>query len=201
MKQQTILMDVDGVLLDLLPSVQEYVHTKFNKRITPSMITSWDWDYALGIPVMSDEFWDFIWNSELPLFPGALTFIKTLQALNFKVIAVSQRSKPAAIANAERQFPAFGFDDYILCSKYEDKVRIAHEIGANWALEDNPKIAASLGRGKNNLKSYLIDRPWNKNSIALTKDYTRINNYYEFLEIRLDITWGLNSSRKVLNAS
>lgn len=178
--KQTILIDVDGVLLDMFPPVREYIKLKFDKDIDPYMITSWDWDYALGIPVMSDEFWDHIWGSELQPFHGAISFVKTLQDLNCNVVAVSCRSYPNAKANAERQFPAFNFDDYILCDKFEEKVDHAYTIDATWSLEDNPKTAAALGRDCD-LRSYLLDRPWNRYAIALTGDYKRIRSYQEFI--------------------
>jgi len=127
-EKDCILMDVDGVLLDMVPSVQEYVLSKFNLHITANMITSWDWDYALGIPLVCNEFWDFVWNNGLKMYPKAVEFIHTLKALGFRVIAVSQRSSPAGRDNARRQFLDFEFDYWVLVNNLMDKVRYSHEI-------------------------------------------------------------------------
>lgn len=182
-KKDCILMDVDGVLLDLVPAIAKYVLSKFNKHITPNMFTSWDWDYCLGVPLVSNELWDFVWNQELSPYPKAVSFITTLKGMGFKIIAVSQRSTRAAVANAKKHFPMFEFDYYILCNNSNDKLYYAREIDAHWALEDNPKTAADLGRNKPDLTSYLLDRPWNHHAIPITGDYKRVYDYEEFLKV------------------
>lgn len=189
MPKQTILMDVDGVLLDLITPVQEYSYSKYNTPIYEEMFTSWDWDYALGIPLICDELWEHIWSSDLQPYRGAISFVKTLQDLNFTVVAVSCRSTKEAKANAERQFPVFKFAQVILCDNYKEKIQHARDIDATWSLEDNPKTAAALGRSKSDLHSCLLERPWNRDSIALTEDYKRILSYNEFIGEYIDSLW------------
>jgi hypothetical protein len=172
-------MDVDGVLLDLFPAVQKYVYRKFNITIEPHMISAWDWDYALGIPVMCHEFWDYVWRSPLVQpYPGAVEFITELKQIGYTVTAVSNRVSAAAVENSQRLFPLFGFDKYYLVKEYMDKLEIAQSLDAKRSLEDNPKTAAALGKY---LDSYVLDRPWNYYSRAITGAYTRVYSYAGFI--------------------
>lgn len=195
-----ILMDVDGVLLNLFPAVKQYVLDKFNVNITENMIITWDWDYALGLPLlMSTEFWDFVWNSDqyspdkcIRPYDNAVSFVDMLKSLGFRVVAVSQRSMPSARANAERFFKLFNFDYHILCNNSMDKVRYAHEIDADWALEDNPKIAAAIGMNKSDCRSYLLTRLWNQHCIAAGGAYKRVHTYNDFIRVLMqDMGWGV----------
>jgi hypothetical protein len=191
-KDNCILMDVDGVLLDLFPAVKEYVLAKYNRHITPNMITCWDWDYCLGVPLICNEFWDYVWNTELPHYTQAVQFITTLKNLNYTVYAVSQRTSEAAKLNARKQFPKLGFDAWVLCNNKLDKVKYATMLGATWALEDNPKTAAALGAEVDNMKSYLLTRPWNQQCLSIDDSYKRIHSYKDFLNVVMAHSgWGL----------
>jgi FMN phosphatase YigB (HAD superfamily) len=178
---ETILMDVDGVLLNLVPPVQTYVQEHFGVGIIENDITSWDWDYALGIPVMSDEFWKHVWTSEITPYMGARYFIHTLDNLGYRVVAVSQRTTEEAIAHAKKEFPTWGFDNWVLADDFEQKLKFAYAMDAKWSLEDNPKTAALLGRKKDDLKSYLMNRPWNAKARPVTGSYKRVYDYNDFL--------------------
>jgi hypothetical protein len=175
-------MDVDGVLLDLFPPVRKYVKQHFGVHIDREQITSWDWDYCLGIPLVTDEFWKFVWTSTLYAHTGARDFIWTLKDKGYRVVAVSQRSTEEAIAHAKKEFPTWEFDNWVLADNFEQKLKFAYAMDAKWSLEDNPKTASLLGRKKDDLKSYLLDRPWNRYTYAVTNAYTRIDTYQEFLD-------------------
>ena len=133
-KRHCILMDVDGVLLDLVPNVKEYVLAKYNVHITENHITAWDWTYCLGVDLTRNkEFWDYVWESKpLTPYPWAVEFIKLLRSMGFTVVAVSNRSSRAAQKAAVRDFPMFDFNCYILVDKAEDKLEYAHKVGAHY---------------------------------------------------------------------
>jgi phosphoglycolate phosphatase-like HAD superfamily hydrolase len=170
-------MDVDGVLLDLVPNVQQYVLENYGAHITENHITAWDWDYCLGVPLTrNEEFWYYVWTTEpLKPYPGAIDFIRLLRTMGYRVIAVSNRASKTAKAAAERDFGMFAFNYKILVDDSKDKVKYAHEIEASYSLEDSPKNAVALGEGKKDLKSFLLTRPWNKYTVSLTHAYKRIN--------------------------
>jgi uncharacterized HAD superfamily protein len=193
MDRRVIVLDIDGVLLDLNVAVVGFVRDRYGKEITAAHITAWDWSYCLGFPVEDFiPFWDHVWNTPATVFPGAVEFVSTLRNRGFFVIGLSARSSSfttitgggrSARMAATRDFPQLGLDDWILVESGKDK---ATEINSRWlevelVVEDNPNNARDIYLGTRT-KVLLMDRPYNEDCVTVLDAWKRVRSYEEILD-------------------
>lgn len=188
MRKETFALDVDGVVLDIIPGALDYVRENFDMVLTEEDVTDWDWQYIWSLPGgLTKEFWTAVWSRPaLPYF-GALTFIDNLKDLGFHVIAISTRPREwkgigsMARDAALRDFPQLGFDAIHLVDQHADKVKVILDEGAKFIVEDNPVNAmqCSMDGGA---RSFLMTRPWNRLCLTVNNAWERVNTYEDILE-------------------
>lgn len=191
-----VLLDVDGVLLDLIPAAIEFVHAKYQHLITPGCITSWGWDYCLGFPESdTPALWDHIWSTPACPCPGALNFIASLRGLGYKPVGLSNRPRnwkgltdpAAAFKAAERDFPQLGLDYWITVEHQNEKITkvLSNFPDARLMLEDNPNTARDVALFTR-VPSYLIDAPWNLECITVIPTWTRVHRHSEIIQMLVE---------------
>lgn len=176
------ILDVDGILLDILPGMEKYMLEKHNFKVLEGHINDWDWDYTLGLPEgNTDEMWEYIWGTPARVYEGANEFIRALKDRGYYVQGLSSRmifnesAQWHGVNAAHRDFVHLELNDYEL-EKEKAAWILQHMPEAEFIVEDNPKNAVSIGT-HTNLDVYLYTRPWNSGSISVTNVWTRVYNY------------------------
>lgn len=186
--KEVFALDVDGVVLDIIPGALEYVDKKYDVQLLESDVTDWDWDYIWSLPDgLSSEFWTSVWNVPALPYAGAVNFVEELRQ-NFHVIAISTRPEEwkgigrLARDAGERDFPQFGFDEVHFVDKHVEKVKILRDSQSMFFVEDNPKNAMLAGL-QTNAVSLLITRPWNERCLTVNGAWERVDSYGEILRM------------------
>ena len=181
-------LDVDGVVLDIIPGALDFVREKYDAHLTEDDVTDWDWDYIWSLPNGLDaEFWTRVWETPCHAYLGAKNFVQELKDLEFHIIAISTRPEMwkgigrAARDAADRDFPQFNFDEIYCVDKHADKVEIINSVGALYMVEDNPKNAMQVALNTN-ARSFLMTRPWNKNCLQVVDSWERVASYEEIIK-------------------
>jgi len=191
--QKTAILDVDGVLLNIMPALFEWCLEKHGKLVTEEFITNWDFDYCLGIDVTS-ELWEHIWDTPAPLYDGADRFIEGLKNAGFKIMLLSARptvwkgleNEAAAREAAERDFKQIDYDEKILVENGKEKWKMINwmieeeGVAASFMVEDNPIYAKLIGKNTP-IESYLLTRPWNRECVDLEESWKRVMDYGDLL--------------------
>ena len=190
---KTAVLDVDGVLLDITPVLSIWCYEKYGKLITEEFVTSWDWDYCLGIDFDSDV-WNHVWDTPMPLFDGADLLIEGLRRLGYKIVLLSCRpeiwkglkNEAAAREAAYRDFGKIDHDEKILVNSSKEKVEMVNWLierdrkTPSFVVEDHPVNAKMIG-DNTPVDSYLLTRPWNRECITLTNSWKRVVDYGDLL--------------------
>jgi phosphoglycolate phosphatase-like HAD superfamily hydrolase len=202
---KTILLDVDGVLLDTGKRILQYLEEHYPEQmprlvlgskvhLNPDLIFCWDWEYALGVEWRNNEaFWSWFWSEPLEEYPGAREFVENIKAAGYRVNACSNRTYGPARDAAIRDFHVFGFDEIAIVDDPKDKFMQAYKWGGViFSLEDNPKNAYSLATLENYSvgfrSSFLLTRPWNSRCADFRNPtWSRVDDYAHFLR---EITGG-----------
>lgn len=192
--QGHFICDVDGVLLDIVTPTCEILNRDFpGHNLTPADIRTWDWEYVLAFPPEYwTEFWQKLWSMEAEPYPGANDFIHILRGIGFKPVGLSTRPMnwkgldPANIANeaGERDNKKLDLEYTIFVDNHGDKNQKAQDLwpDARFSIEDSPKNARDLGMIDHIVCSILIDRPWNRGSISIMGNWTRMYNYSHIVQ-------------------
>lgn len=182
--KEVFALDVDGVVLDIVPGALKYVADKYGVYLEEDDVTDWDWDYIWSLPEgLSSEFWTHVWNTPALPYAGAVDFVEELRE-NFHVIAISTRPEEwkgiGRISRdaGERDFPQFGFDEVHFVDKHVEKVKILNDTKAMFFVEDNPKNAMLAGL-QTDVVSFLMTRPWNARCLTVNEAWERVDSYDE----------------------
>jgi phosphoglycolate phosphatase-like HAD superfamily hydrolase len=190
---KTAVLDVDGVILDMTPVLSTWCLEKYGKLISEEFITSWDWDYCLGIDFDS-EVWNHIWNTPMPLFDGADRLIEALRKAGYKIVLLSCRpevwsgldNEAAAREAAIRDFKKIDHDEAILVNHGKEKAEMVNWLTErdgktpDFVVEDHPINAKTIG-DNTPVDTYLLTRPWNRECISLTDSWKRVVSYGDLL--------------------
>lgn len=177
---KTILLDVDGVLLDTGKRIQEYLAKEHG--VTENQdIFCWDWEYSLGVEWKdNEEFWKWFWSEPLEKYTGALEFVQACKEAGYRVNACSNRTYGSARDAAIRDFHEFGFDEIQVVDDPIEKQTWAVRWCAKYSLEDNPKNAWLLAQQVR--YSLLLTRSWNIRCMDFRRPtWTRVDDYAHFL--------------------
>ena len=192
MRKPVFALDVDGVLLDIVPGAVAYVKKKYGVTIKHEHVTDWDWDYSWSLTEgLTNEFWEHVWNTPAQMHDGALEFITGLTLEGFEPVLVSTRPNnfkgmgDIARQAAFRDFPQLGVERIELVEHNKDKVDVLQRYNSLYMLEDNP-INAAMCHKKSGVLSYLITRPWNERCICFNSEWTRVWSYNTVLRLVRD---------------
>lgn len=184
------------MLLDLVPSLAEFISARFYREITHEHVTSWDWSYCLGFTKKDESaLWDHVWATPAIPIPGALEMISTLRGLGYTTVGLSSRpdnwpglTDPAAARKAaDRDFPQLGLDYWITVNSPREKiVKILHHFpDARVVVEDNPDNARDIALDTK-LPVILFDAPWNRGCISVFGAWARAKNHRQVVEIVME---------------
>ena len=181
-------LDVDGIVLDILPGAIEHIRSKYGLIVDEADFTDWDWDYVFSLPGgLTPEFWYGVWATPGVPYPGAIEFVQDLKDDDWEVVAISTRPENwkglgrMARDAADRDFPQIGFDRVFCVDRHKQKVEVVNDLDASYMVEDNPKNAMEIGMGTTVVQSYLFTRPWNARSMTVNKAWERVSSYEELL--------------------
>jgi phosphoglycolate phosphatase-like HAD superfamily hydrolase len=192
---KTILLDVDGVLLDTGKRVLQYLEQHYPEKmprlvlgskvhLDPDLIFCWDWEYALGVEWKNNsKFWEWFWSEPLEEYPGAREFVENIKAASYRVCACSNRTYGPARDAAIRDFTNFAFDEIQVVDDPYDKIKWMTYWQSKFTLEDSPKNAYLLAtQADYGYHSYLLTRPWNSRCVDFrSPTWSRVDDYAHFL--------------------
>ena len=177
--------EIDGTLLDLY-GVQgsagilerKYKGTHPTTKIGPPQ--HYDFEEAYGIShgeavMLFDE----LWETPVPVYPGAVEFVTNLQNSGFRVLGVTMRATSDSQIACYRDTPDLGLDGLYIVKKLEEKAPLITRLseGATcFYLEDRIQTAIDVSIKCTNSRVMLIDRPWN-HSLDLCLEYDRVYSY------------------------
>lgn len=171
--------DLDGVLLDMADFWNEYLSKKYGKRVTTQDQTSWDIRDWSGIPSLN-KFWDATWEADIWPYPGAASFVHSLQKLGYEVRIVSSRGSENALKAGYRQlakyFPMLSGHIFVDGEKGPALAALQPSV----FLDDRPKNLFDCALVCPRTRLFLMDRPWNQ-SLELDAPWRRVGGYAAIL--------------------
>ena len=167
--------DLDGVLFNFNKAYTKWLNDEFRCEIPPDdhyYPTTWHYPTDDGHVTYKEEaqFWKWLdkgMNSydfwaNLPTYPDAGEFIKDAQDKFDEIVFITVRPGEGAYDGSKDALKFLGVDDpeVIITS---NKGPVVEDIGATHFLEDRDKnFDDVIAHGHENLKMFLIDRPWNR---------------------------------------
>lgn len=174
---ETILLDIDGVLVDFLHPFFDVIHEVTGRRHFPEEMTTWAVEESLASKDEVAAAWRLInarpgWVRALPLFPGAREFLRALRA-RYRVVACTSPASPRwAAERAERLLTlGFGWRDIVLT---RDK---SHVCGAA-LIDDSPANLDGWWKAQPG-RTILLSQPWNRTAAPV---HTRVEGYEAALD-------------------
>lgn len=164
----TIVYDVDGVLLDWVAGFKAYARTLRYRMVESSSYDLIDWFPGLTRPQVGRLVEDFNRSedfSRLPDIPGAATAVRHLKATlpNTRHIAVSACGvHPQTVYYRSKQLANWGFDELHNLPLHQSKFsHFYRPQEKTLVIEDNPKY---LDEARFNAHCWAIcfAHPWNK---------------------------------------
>jgi len=177
--------DIDGTLLNLYgeagsAGILREMFKDFHPRLKIGPPRHYDFEEAYGI---SHGTWlrllDELWDIPVPLYNGAVKFVKGLKDYGFKVLGITLRPTTDAKIAAYRDTSFLGLDGLHIVNDLTEKTPIITRVseGAEcFYLDDNIKTAIDVSIKCLNTRVQLIDRPWN-NSLDLCMEYDRVYTF------------------------
>ena len=164
----TVIVDMDDVLVDLLPAWLNYLNKRFGLNVTESDITEWDMKKAY--PTLSDEMiygclgQGTFWATVKPIDEATDTLYEMVNdpRLNVKICTAAHFTNiaPKLVDCLFIYFDYLTYKDVIVCSNKELLV-------ADYRIDDNPDNLRGSG------KYILVDKPYNQND---TIDHQELSN-------------------------
>lgn len=171
----TVIVDMDDVLVDLLPAWLKYLNKRFKLNVKESDIT--EWDMRKAYPNLSDDILygclgeRTFWATVKPINGAVVTLYEMINnpRLNVKICTAAHFTTiaPKLVECLFRYFDYLTYKDVIVCSNKELLV-------ADYRIDDNPDNLRGSG------KYFLVDKPYNQNN---TRCHYRVNNLTDAYEI------------------
>lgn len=175
-----ILLDMDGVMCNLLADWLPYVNDKFGTSLTEGDI--WDWDITKSHPDLNDGVYGYFDTPEaflnLPIMEGAReTILKIITDYDHSVYIVTTTATDIGVSNKKKwvrkNLPWFNDEKMIFTSK-------KHMVNGDILLDDRPSTISKL----NALRSAGIHAPlpvrFNQNYNLTTPNKFNVNNWRDF---------------------
>ena len=156
-----ILIDVDGVLRDIVNPIVNYVNEIFGKEYTETDVTDWDIGKALSIPEYFDWYLYFIKNDIKGIFYHSFPYKDA-------IINYHRLSKNNSMNICTAQFPQNQINTIHWLEKYTFKYDSLHftnskyNIMADIFIDDNLLNVIKYRSFNEKSEIFLIDRPWNQ---------------------------------------
>jgi 5'(3')-deoxyribonucleotidase len=168
----TVLLDVDGVLIDFLNPFLDVLQGFTGRRHSPEEMTTWRVEECIATPDEVAECWHHVnaspgWVRNLPLYPGAREFLTALRE-RYRVVACTSPASPRwAMERAGRLLElGFTWDDIVLTRGK------SHVCGAA-LIDDSPANLDSWWRCQPG-QTILFSRPWNRDAHPV---HRRVEDY------------------------
>ena len=189
MPRPVFATDLDGCLLDSGAAFAAWYTRELGVQVWSEDLLTWKHDMCLGIQskVVTKMFTE-IWTTDpMLVYPGARAFLKTVQAMDYRIVIITSRGLPNGKKDAEAAawrdvLPLWDcFDEMIVMNNHDrHKFLYCDDLKASWMLEDNTSIAVGCKLNAKTLREvFLLSRPWNR-----SKDiagYLRVKSYEDIL--------------------
>ncbi len=159
-------LDLDGVVCDLGPSVAARITTRFGVATHPAAWRTYDLRrLRLGVPearftaFLDETFEDPSLYEQAPTTSGAVAGVAQLVEAGWQVVGITARPSHLAPVTVDwlshHRIPV----ETVYHTPVGTKAEVAARIGADVAVEDNPREAESLAEV---CHSWLFDQPYNR---------------------------------------
>ncbi|HUQ64049.1 MAG TPA: hypothetical protein VM121_09870 [Acidimicrobiales bacterium] len=159
-------LDLDGVLCDLGPTLAARIAEKFDVTTHPSAWRTYDLRrLRLGLPegryqaFLDEAFHDPTLYEKAAVVSGAASGMAQLRSAGWRLVGITARP-PHLTAITTRWLAAQGLSlESVHHTIVNQKSTVAHQLGVQVTVEDNPEEAELLGEV---CQSWLFDRPYNR---------------------------------------
>ncbi len=160
-----IAFDVDGVVLRSIDVILEEINRNTGRNLHTEDLSSWDLEpLGLDYEILKQAV-DYMYSQpEIEPYEGAMEALSRIHSTSEEpLLFITGRSDPTS---AERQILALPWKnkvpEIIVTGGDRNKIKLLHETGADFILEDDPKhLHEYLTAG---IKVGLMLQPWNRNS-------------------------------------
>jgi uncharacterized HAD superfamily protein len=189
MEKMKIGIDIDEVVVEFFKGYLNLFNEKFEKNLKFEDLVKYHiWEItnvsredALSL---ADYYHGSKDSSQIDFVDGAKDSILFLLN-NFELVFIT--SRPVSVKeNTEdffkNHFGDFNFEIYFSGDMHggkKSKAEFCNELGIKFMIEDNADYA--LDCAKNGVKTFLLDKPWNKN-YENHENLVKVNNWEELLE-------------------
>ena len=159
-----ILVDMDNILVDILPTWLKRYNWLADDRLTIDQITGWKIDQFIK-PGCSDQLYSALDEPDffrfLPPFDGAIEAMKNLEAAGLcPVVCTAMTSAPHAIMNkaqwVKRHLPSFDLDkQFIVCGP-------KHTLLCDGIIDDKPSTLVNFMTTQPKVVRATIAWPWSE---------------------------------------
>ena len=176
-------VDLDEILTDFNRSLLSYYNDKYHKSFLESEMKTYFLSDIAGLSRKEEyRIINEYFNSET--FRGLLPSANSVEGINnlgekFELYLITSRPnavKKSTILWIEDHFP--DIFKFIIFSK--NKTKICKNLGIEYIVEDNPKIAEDCAR--HGIQVFLFSKPWNI-KLSPCAGVTRVNNFKEIIKI------------------
>lgn len=181
-------IDIDEVIVEFVEGYLEIYKIKFGKIPLKESILSYNlWEY-LDLTKeeaysLSDELYESDIFKDLIFVEGALESVKKLSENHeiFFITARPEQIKEKTELMLKKAFPDINYN--LLHSKgfyggVKSKGEICRKLGINFMVEDHKEMA--LDCAKNKVKTFLLEKPWNRDCEDHVK-IIKVKNWGEIL--------------------
>lgn len=173
-KKMALLLDMDSVAADLLPSWLAEYNEKYNDHLTPDKIVQWDWVNLTKDECSAADLYKLTekpgFFRNLPVMPNAIEVTKRLQEAGHTLYFVTATPYTTPTAGYEKyqwvdeHFPHIGPKNVIMAHK-KDMIR------GDLLLDDSPRNLNEFGKIR-----VAYDYAYNRG----TKTDYRVSNWVDF---------------------
>ena len=188
-QKSKIGIDIDEVVTQTITSLLKYINNKRGTNYSFDKVTNyslWKTEIHNSKEESIKEFEEFQFSENfdnLPLIEFAKESLEKLKK-SYELIFITARPSTTSYKTSsffKNLFPEDDFEIIYSGGIYGGKTKgeICKELGIDFFIEDNMDYA--LGSAKKGIKTFLFDKPWNRN-YEKHENIVKVNNWNEILE-------------------
>jgi uncharacterized HAD superfamily protein len=191
-------IDIDDTIVEYMKGYLEFYNKKKGTNFILDDVFSYSQVEVMKIPgeeakQLIFEFGESEKFMDLDFFPGAKDSISSLENGEHKIFFITsrpEREREKTKKFLEKNFPKNNFELHLSgerWGKLKSKGEICEELCVEVMVEDNEHYA--LDCAKRGIKTFLVDRPWNK-EYEKHENIIRVENWEEIMEVLNKFIYG-----------